>query len=63
MHNGGKRWRSCLRQRTTRQEVAASISERVTGISRVTQSLCLHLVALWTTQPLTEMNTTGFPWG
>ena len=43
--------------------MAVSIPDGVIVIFRVTQFLCTRLVALWFTQPLTEISTKGFTWG
>jgi hypothetical protein len=48
---------------TTKLEVPVSISGRVLGNFQVACSYCPHFEAMWSTQPLTEMNAKGLPWG
>ena len=47
----------------TKQEVSVLIRGRVLGNFQVTSSICPHLVAMWSTQPLTEMSAKELPWG
>jgi len=47
----------------TKQEVPVSIHGRVFGNFQVTCSFCPHLVAIWSTQTLTEMSAKERPWG
>jgi hypothetical protein len=58
----GTRWRSWLRLCTTSRKVAGLIPNGVTGIYQ-----CFHpsgrIVALGSTQPLTEMSTRNPSWG
>jgi hypothetical protein len=58
----GTRWRSWLRHCATYQKGAGSIPDGVTGIFQWLNPSC-RLVALGSTQPLTEMSTRHLSWG
>jgi hypothetical protein len=58
----GTQWHSWLRHRATSRKVAVSIPEGVTEIfHRLNPSG--HTMALGSTQPLTEISTSGISWG
>jgi hypothetical protein len=58
----GTRWRSWLRHCVTSRKVAGSISDGVTGIFQWLKPSG-RIVALGSTQPLTEMSTKNPSWG
>jgi hypothetical protein len=59
---GGTRWRSWLGHRATSWKVAGSIPDCVTGIFHW-HNPSSRIVALGSTQPLTEMSTRNTSWG
>jgi hypothetical protein len=58
----GTRWRSWLRHCATSRKVAGSIPDGVTGIFQWLNPSC-RIVALGSTQPLTQMSTSNLSWG
>jgi hypothetical protein len=61
-HSGGTRWRSWLRHCATNWKVAGSIPDGVTGIFQWLDPSG-RIVALGSTQPLTEVSTRDLSWG
>ena len=61
-HSGGTRWRSWLRHCATNWKVAGSIPDGVTGIFQWLNPSC-RIVALGSTQPVTEVSTRDLSWG
>ena len=59
---GGPQWRSWLRHCTTSQKVAGSIPDGVIGIFHW-HNPSGHIMALGSTQPLTELSTGNISWG
>jgi hypothetical protein len=59
---GGTRWRSWLRHCATNRKVASSIPDEVSGIFNWL-SPSDRIMALESTQPLTETSTRYLPWG
>ena len=55
-------WHSWLRHCTTSRKVTGSIPNGVMRIVHWHNPSC-HIMALGSTQPLTEMSTTNIPWG
>jgi hypothetical protein len=62
LSSGGTRWRSCLRHYATSRKVAISIPDKVIGFFSW-PSPSRHIMALVSTQPLTEMSTRNLPGG
>ena len=58
----GARWRSWLRHCATSRNVACSIPDGVTGFFHW-RNPSSRTMALWLTQPLTEMSTRNVFWG
>jgi hypothetical protein len=56
------RWRSWLRNSAISRKFAGSIPYCVTGIYQMRDPFG-RTVALWSTQPLTEMSTRNIHWG
>jgi hypothetical protein len=60
-YDGGTRWRSWLRHCATNRKVGGSIPDGVTGIVQWLNPSS-RIVALGSTQPVTEMSTTNPSW-
>jgi len=60
---GGTRWRIWLRHCASSRKVAGSIPDGGTEIFHEHNNPSGHIMALGSTQPLTEMSTRNISWG